>query len=204
MKLFSNTTERRKLTDNADIYAIIKAAEHLEKAYARDAVPESRYERACLKLVSQFKTSEAALLQDRSIQNVERFMTEWKMDCPRAHDRLIRCGVPATVMHATDTSDADGAVRIAECVQHFITTMDALKLEQRAVDEIQPLIADLMSGLGRVSHVSCASGKQALEKWLIYLNSMRASAEIGCIELLAVGRHGQARLLRYDAGGKPA
>jgi hypothetical protein len=34
-------------------------------------------------------------------------------------------------------------MQVAETVQHFITAMDAVKLEQRAVDEIQPLISDL-------------------------------------------------------------
>lgn len=39
---------------------------------------------------------------------------------------------------------------VAETVQHFITAMDAIKLEQRAVDELHPLISDLMNALNRV------------------------------------------------------
>lgn len=35
--------------------------------------------------------------------------------------------------------------------QCFITAMDALKLEQRAVDEVQPLIYDLSDRLNKVS-----------------------------------------------------
>ena len=54
LQLFSSTKERRRYTDLADFYAIIKATEHLEKAYARDAIDEARYEKACLKLISQF------------------------------------------------------------------------------------------------------------------------------------------------------
>lgn len=34
--------------------------------------------------------------------------------------------------------------------QCFITAMDALKLEQRAVDEVQPLIYDLSDRLNKV------------------------------------------------------
>lgn len=111
------------------------------------------------------------------------------MDCPRARDRLVRCGAPATVLHATDAGDASETVRVAECVQHFITAMDALKLDQRAVDEVQPLVADLAAGLGRVPHVPCAAGKAALAKWLVQLNAMRASAEID---------DEQARQLSFD------
>lgn len=39
---------------------------------------------------------------------------------------------------------------VAETVQHFITAMDAIKLEQRAVDELHPLVSDLMNALNRV------------------------------------------------------
>ena len=67
--------------------------------------------------------------------------------------------------------------------------MDALKLDQRAVDEVQPLVADLAAGLGRVPHVPCAAGKAALAKWLVQLNAMRASAEID---------DEQARQLSFD------
>lgn len=37
--------------------------------------------------------------------------------------------------------------------QCFITAMDALKLEQRAVDEVQPLIYDLSDRLNKVRHL---------------------------------------------------
>lgn len=37
--------------------------------------------------------------------------------------------------------------------QCFITAMDALKLEQRAVDEVQPLIYDLSDRLNKVRTV---------------------------------------------------
>jgi ESCRT-I complex subunit VPS28 len=41
-------------------------------------------------------------------------------------------------------------VLVAETVQNFITAMDAIKLEQRAVDELHPLISDLLNALNRV------------------------------------------------------
>ena len=102
LQLFSSTKERRRYTDLADFYAIIKATEHLEKAYARDAIDEARYEKACLKLISQFKSSESALKLGGGIEDASSFIAEWKMDCPRARDRLVRCGAPATVLHATE------------------------------------------------------------------------------------------------------
>lgn len=45
-------------------------------------------------------------------------------------------GVPATVLHASSDNRAESVV-VAETVQAFITAMDALRLQQRAVDEVQ-------------------------------------------------------------------
>ena len=60
---------------------------------------------------------------------------------------------------------------------------------RQAVDEIQPLVSDLMSTLGKVPHAPCASGKAALKKWLVQLNAMRAAQEID---------EDQARQLSFD------
>lgn len=45
-------------------------------------------------------------------------------------------GVPATVLHASSDNRAESVI-VAETVQAFITAMDALRLQQRAVDEVQ-------------------------------------------------------------------
>lgn len=89
--LHATSKERRHLEDLADLYAIIKATEHLEKAYARDLVgaeevraerfkvvadnpaltrrfndnlhhhPSAQYTAACLKLLTQYKSTASAL-----------------------------------------------------------------------------------------------------------------------------------------------
>mmetsp|Transcript_20106 Transcript_20106/g.45561 ORF Transcript_20106/g.45561 Transcript_20106/m.45561 type:complete len:134 (+) Transcript_20106:525-926(+) len=104
------------------------------------------------------------------------------MECPRAVDRLLRTGVPATTLHQTQANEgaaSNEAVRVAECVQHFITAMDALKLDQRAVDEVQPLLSDLMDSLTRVSGLPANFDPvDMLKRWLIKLNAMRAVDEI--------------------------
>ena len=46
------------------------------------------------------------------------------------------------MIHASNDTRSDVKI-VAETVQAFITAMDALRLEQKAVDEIQPLIAEL-------------------------------------------------------------
>jgi hypothetical protein len=40
----------------ADLYAIIKTTEKLERAYVRDLITAQEYEPACQKLIAQFKT----------------------------------------------------------------------------------------------------------------------------------------------------
>jgi hypothetical protein len=86
---------------------------------------------------------------------------------------------------------------IAEAVQHFITAMDAIKLELHLhyrngldVDDIQPLISDLYGSLNKVKGLPPdLEGKAKLENWLKMLNAMRASDTID---------EEQARQLLFD------
>merc|ERR1712087_1030404 len=99
------------------------------------------------------------------------------MDCPRAADRLLRLGVPEPVKSSNDGQNL--SVTVAETVQHFITTMDAVKLEQRAVDELQPLLSDLMESLTRLPETpNDFEPNRKVQKWLQKLNSMRAVEQI--------------------------
>ena len=68
---------------------------------------------------------------------------------------------------------------VAETVSNFITIMDAVKLEQRAVDELQPLLSDLMESLTRLPETpNDFEPNRKVEKWLKKLNAMRAVDEI--------------------------
>lgn len=98
------------------------------------------------------------------------------MDCPRAAERLLRMGVPEQMK--TSNSE-NSAVTVAETTQHFITTMDAVKLEQRAVDELQPLLSELKDALTRLPETpDDFEPNRIINQWLQKLNSMRAVDEI--------------------------
>ena len=57
--------------------------------------------------------------------------------------------------------------------------MDAVKLEQRAVDELQPLLSDLMDALTRLPDIpDDFEPNHRVSRWLRKLNSMRAVDEI--------------------------
>jgi len=174
IELYENSRERDDYDEQANLYAIILATEHLERAYARDAIQPKEYTLQCKKLISQFKLAERVL---RGGMTTETFMQVYQMDCPRAVERLLRMGVPEPMKGGAD--EANHAVTVAETVQHFITTMDAVKLDQRAVDELQPLLSDLNDVLFRVPDTpNDFEPNRKISKWLQKLNAMRAVDEL--------------------------
>jgi ESCRT-I complex subunit VPS28 len=57
--------------------------------------------------------------------------------------------------------------------------MDAVKLEQRAVDELQPLLSDLMDSLTRLPETpNDFEPNRKVSKWLQKLNALRAVDQI--------------------------
>jgi ESCRT-I complex subunit VPS28 len=175
VKLFSDTTQRRDLEDLANLFAIINTCEALEAAYTRDAVTPSEYENECKRLISHFKETEAALIARGIIRDVTSFLEEYHVDSPRAVNRLLVVGVPATVVHASHDNRSDVAI-VAETTQAYITALDALKLEHTAVDELQPLISDVMQSLTRVPGLRVVDfeGAMKVQTWLLKLNQLRA------------------------------
>jgi ESCRT-I complex subunit VPS28 len=194
VELYQSSKERQMYDDQATLYGIILATEHLERAYARDAVTQQEYTTECNKLISQFRLAEKAVLlqqqsqqqqqQPNSFSTTEQFMQLYQLDCPRATERLLTMGVPEPIKGGIMGGEMDGtghntAVTVAEAVQHFITTMDAVKLEQRAVDELQPLLSDLMDSLTRLPNTPTDFEPiLKLKQWLQKLNALRAVDEI--------------------------
>ncbi|KAL2925648.1 Vacuolar protein sorting-associated protein 28-like protein 2 [Bienertia sinuspersici] len=135
----------------AELYAIIKVTEKLEKAYIRDIISPSDYETECLKLIAHFKTLSSSLKD--TVPSIEKFVETYKMDCSAAIYRLVTSGVPATVEYraASASSSTSSAATVAECVQNFITAMDSLKLNMVAVDQVYPLLSDLSASLNKLS-----------------------------------------------------
>ncbi|GKY96861.1 hypothetical protein MPSEU_000645200 [Mayamaea pseudoterrestris] len=173
--LYDTSREREMLDEQANLFSIIVATEHLERAYARDAISQQEYTTQCKKLISQFKLAERVIRGYN--MTTERFMEVYQLDCPRASERLLKMGVPEPIKGGAD--EASHAVTVAETVQHFITAMDAVKLEQRAVDELQPLLSDLMDVLTRVPETpNDFEPNRKIKKWLEKLNAMRAVDEI--------------------------
>ncbi|KAK9706645.1 hypothetical protein RND81_07G141400 [Saponaria officinalis] len=179
VKLWNDKREREMYENFAELYAIIKATEKLEKAYIRDIITPSDYETECQKLIAHFKTLSSSLKD--TVPNIERFADTYKMDCPAALNRLVTSGVPATVEHraAASASSSTSAAVVAECVQNFITAMDSLKLNMVAVDQVFPLLSDLFASLNKLSILPPDfEGKTKMKEWLGRLSKMGASDEL--------------------------
>ncbi|KAI7905987.1 vacuolar protein sorting-associated [Cokeromyces recurvatus] len=163
----------------ADLYSLIVLMEHLEKAFIRDSITANEYTPQCVNLIAKYKTT-MNFLSD-SVDNLETFMNEYKLSCPAALNRF-KIGEPATYEHPIGDNKNDvgkSAKYIAETVLHFITLMDTLRLNRYAVDELHPILADLIQSLNKVPGLPADfEGKQKVRQWLITLNSMKASDEI--------------------------
>jgi ESCRT-I complex subunit VPS28 len=177
MDLFESTSERALYDHLGDLYSIITATESLERAYARNALTREEYLKECNSLLSQFRVAERVALTKNMTS--ETFMQVYQMDCPLAADRLLKIGVPEQMLAPSSAKAHDVAITVAETAEHFITTMDALKLETKAVDELQPLLSDLMNSLVRLPETpNDFEPNRILQSWLQKLNVMRAVDEI--------------------------
>lgn len=172
IKLFENIKDREKFENMADLFSIITTVEHLEKAYVRDSISSDPYSKACTKLIGQFKTLNSMIKE--YVPNVEEFMIDFKLDCPAAKNRLLKIGVPATVEYGNNNKSQKV---IAETAQHFITAMNAIQLQQKSVDQLQPWLLSLSTSLNDCP-IKDFEGKRKVKNWLILLNGMKAHEEL--------------------------
>lgn len=150
----------------ANLYSIIRTLDRLEKAYIRDTCSSNEYTSSCQKLLSQYKSAQKVEPID-----LTAFVKQYNLDCKAAIER-IEAGVPATV-------DIVITRTVAEAVQYFITAMDSLKLNMVAVDQLQPLLVDLLDILEKVPSIPTHfEGKIKVKEWLDLLARMKASDEL--------------------------
>ncbi|XP_064557259.1 vacuolar protein sorting-associated protein 28 homolog [Zonotrichia leucophrys gambelii] len=95
VKLYKNAREREKYDNMAELFAVVKTLQALEKAYIKDCVTPNEYTAACSRLLVQFK---AALkqVQGGEIGTIDDFCRKFRLDCPLAMER-IREDRPITI-----------------------------------------------------------------------------------------------------------
>ena len=187
VKLFETRKDREKYENMSELYSLIYSVERLEKAYVKDSIKADEYTKACSKLIAKFKTITPIVAAD--VPDIERFMKEYKLDCPAATNRLLKVSVPATVEHGgKDSSGESGAKQIAQTTQYFITLMDSVKLGLVAKDQLAPMILDLMDSLNKLQ-IKEFEGKSKIRDWIVTFNQMKAHENLD---------DDQARQLYYD------
>jgi ESCRT-I complex subunit VPS28 len=216
VKLFTTSGQRELYESLAEIHAIIVTLEFLEKAFVKDTIEPAAYTATCQRLLRQYNTILAGNESVRQeFEDLDNFKRKYGIDCPAATRRL-KTGLPATVEHggsagsddtttttvalgrapATGGAAADGGMWInvspkaaAEATQNFITSMDALRLNYRAKDELHPLLASVIQSVDAVTGGGGVEGRKDIVKWLITLNQMRPGDEID---------EGQGREMLWD------
>lgn len=78
VKLYRGAREREKYDNMADLYAVIKTLQALEKAYIRDCVTAKEYTAACSKLLVQYKAA-FKQVQGDDYPNVEAFIKKFRV-----------------------------------------------------------------------------------------------------------------------------
>ncbi|NXQ87565.1 VPS28 protein, partial [Nyctibius grandis] len=138
---------RSRYDNMAELFAVVKTLQALEKAYIKDCVSPNEYTAACSRLLVQFK---AALkqVQGSEISSIDDFCRKFRVSRGGA-------GRPGGVVVAPNPLP-----------QLFITVMDKLRLEIRAMDEIQPDLRELMETMNRMSHLPPDfEGRQKVNQW---------------------------------------
>lgn len=173
IKLYTNAREREKYDNQANLYAVINTLQQLEKAYIRDGVTPKEYTGACSKLLVQYKAAFGQVKGDE-FPTLEVFVRKYRLNCPAALDR-IKEDRPITIKD----DKGNTSKCIADIVSLFITLMDKLRLEIRAMDDLHPELRDLVDTMNRLSILPPNyEGKQKVTDWLNTLNGMKASDEL--------------------------
>ena len=177
--LFNSAAERRKYDDLADFFSIIKATEHLERAYMKDAIEEDEYTRECSKLIGHFKNLERQLLSATIITSTDAFIAQYRMDARMARECLLERGCPITTLFPGARPAADSGAAIAETTTALITAVDALQLDYGSMDDLHPLLSDVSKSINKVPYLPAGfPGLDKLQQWLAKLNDMRAAERL--------------------------
>uniref|UniRef100_A0A9J2PHX1 Vacuolar protein sorting-associated protein 28 homolog n=1 Tax=Ascaris lumbricoides TaxID=6252 RepID=A0A9J2PHX1_ASCLU len=170
VRLYENSAERERLDNMSELYAVLNALECLEKMLSRDCIPPKEYTAECSKLLVQYKVA----LRLVQCADIDEFVRKYRIECPAALER-IREDRPITVR-----DDKGNTLKcIAEIVEMFITFLDQLKLNVRAVDELFPTLGELNASMSAMSSLpDNFDSKLKVKAWHDRLKGMSASAEI--------------------------
>ncbi|KAI4216635.1 MAG: hypothetical protein LQ351_001124 [Letrouitia transgressa] len=188
VKLSDSAGERDLYDSLAEIYSIIITLDGLEKAYIKDSIPEADYTKLCNRLLNQYKS----ILKDETVSreyvDIESFKKKWDIECPRATERLrvnlpVTIAEPSTSQHRSSNSSpqprqAATGSQILLATENFITFLDALRLNMLSKDALHPLLSEVIQAVNLVTTADFENRGKIIS-WLIRLNGMKATEELG-------------------------
>ena len=148
---------RKSLELHADIYSLLLRLDYIEKAFIRDALSQEEYDLWCPKLISQFRT--AINLID---MNFNDYYAKYDLKFTAAKQRIME-GVASQI-------PSSSSKMVAEVVQSFITLMDACKLGMTSIDQVSPLLSDVITGTKKLDR-----GYPKLVEWSSKFSTKKAS-----------------------------
>ncbi|KAK5663587.1 hypothetical protein OQA88_4018 [Cercophora sp. LCS_1] len=183
LKLTETRAERDLQESLSEIFSIIVTIDELEKAFLKDAIPESDYTEICERSLKQYKSLVADETVSKAFVGLEEFKAQWDLDVPRATER-IRVGMPSTTITASSApaptpaaGSGVGGALILEATQDFITFLDALKLGLLTKDQLHPLLSDVIQSVNKVTDRDFEN-RGKIVQWLITLNNMKVEEEL--------------------------
>lgn len=185
VKLTDSAAERDLVDSLAEVYSIIRTLDGLEKAYQKDALPESEYTEMCSKMIKQYQHILSDKNVEREFKDLDSFMRAWDVQCPRAAETL-RAGLPRSEVYAPQASQTapvpaaaagpSGSLILA-ATENFITFLDALKLNYVSKSTLHPLLSDVIQSVNKVTDKDFEHRGKIIQ-WLITLNQMRTTEEL--------------------------
>nr|XP_031546333.1 vacuolar protein sorting-associated protein 28 homolog isoform X2 [Vicugna pacos] len=126
----------------AELFAVVKTMQALEKAYIKDCVTPNEYTAACSRLLVQYKAA-FRQVQGSEISSIDEFCRKFRLDCPLAMER-IREDRPITIK--------DDKGNLNRCIADVVS--------------IQPDLRELMETMHRMSHLPPDfEGRQTVNQW---------------------------------------
>ncbi|CAB11236.1 hypothetical protein POMI540_3456 [Schizosaccharomyces pombe] len=209
-----HTKNQQVREDLSILYSILVALEQLEKAFTKDAVSTSDFNSTCELLIQQWESCFSDERVTQAFGSFEDFCSKYRLQCPRAIKRIqegisdersqsnstfsnaisttaepsiaMNDTTPQTVnpTKAPSNPSASIAKSIAGLVQNFITTLDAIRLNFIAKDQLHPLLSELIVSMDDLTEslkiqVSC---RNKLVQWLIKINNMNITDQLNDVE----------------------
>ncbi|XP_068127158.1 vacuolar protein sorting-associated protein 28 homolog isoform X2 [Hyperolius riggenbachi] len=78
VKLYKNAREREKYDNMAELFAVVKTLQALEKAYIKDCVSPSEYTAACSRLLVQYKAA-FKQVQGAEVGSIDDFCRKYRL-----------------------------------------------------------------------------------------------------------------------------